>query len=163
MKITLEELVTILADIDNTDLANMFLCNMSPIFKRLWSDPVMKGFIRSLAQEFLSASPLGKTNVIKTGPYNDCLFYESKDERLSRNYYFEIQRQRREVRRGFIVWLINRTAKYFTDKTTGKVWRRNGKTKTWKRSSERFQVPVKSGLYEYGYINEQNINQYNLS
>lgn len=159
MKITLEELNTILTDIDNADLANMFLCNMSPIFKRLWSDPVMKGFIRSLAQEFLSASPLGKTNVIKTGPYNDCLFYESKDAR----HMCTLHIQRREVRRGFIVWFINRTAKYFTDKTTGKVWRRNGKTKTWKRSLERFQIPVKSGLYEYGYINEQNINQYNLS
>lgn len=33
------------------------------------------------------------------------------------------------------------------------VWRRNGATKTWKRDPERWQVPVKFGMYDYGYIN----------
>ena len=33
------------------------------------------------------------------------------------------------------------------------IWRRNGKTKTWKREPERFSIPVKYGLYHYGYIN----------
>lgn len=32
--------------------------------------------------------------------------------------------------------------------------RRNGKTKIWKRSPERFQVPVKYGLRECFYITE---------
>lgn len=33
-------------------------------------------------------------------------------------------------------------------------WRVNGKVKTWKRSPERVQIPVKHGLYNYGYITE---------
>lgn len=28
-------------------------------------------------------------------------------------------------------------------------WRRNGRTKTWKRDAERIEVPVKHGLYAY--------------
>lgn len=35
-------------------------------------------------------------------------------------------------------------------------WRRNGKTKTWKRQPERFQIPVKFGLYNHGYITNTN-------
>jgi hypothetical protein len=41
----------------------------------------------------------------------------------------------------------------------GKTWRVNGKVKTWKRQPERFQIPVKYGLYVYGYITEKNINE----
>jgi hypothetical protein len=37
-------------------------------------------------------------------------------------------------------------------KTTQMIWRRNGKTQTWKRSPEKFSVPIKYGLYFYGYI-----------
>jgi len=33
--------------------------------------------------------------------------------------------------------------------------RRNGKTKTWKRTPQRFQIPVKHGMYDYGYITEK--------
>jgi len=32
----------------------------------------------------------------------------------------------------------------------------NGKCKTWKRSPERFQLPVKHGLYDYFYITPEN-------
>lgn len=38
-------------------------------------------------------------------------------------------------------------------------WRRNGKTQTWKRSPERFRIPVKSGLYDYGAIDETSNDQ----
>lgn len=31
-------------------------------------------------------------------------------------------------------------------------WRRNGKTKTWKKNPECFEVPVKYGLRAYGRI-----------
>jgi hypothetical protein len=31
-------------------------------------------------------------------------------------------------------------------------WRRNGRCKTWKRAPERFQVPLKCGLYYHGYL-----------
>lgn len=37
-------------------------------------------------------------------------------------------------------------------------WRVNGKPKVWKRSPERVQVPVKHGLYSYGYITENDLN-----
>jgi hypothetical protein len=39
-------------------------------------------------------------------------------------------------------------------------YRRNGQTKTWKRSPDRFQIPVKYGLYEFGYITEQNADKF---
>lgn len=32
--------------------------------------------------------------------------------------------------------------------------RRNGKTKTWKTRPEDFQIPIKHGLYDYGYIDK---------
>lgn len=31
-------------------------------------------------------------------------------------------------------------------------WRANGQCKTWKRDATRFSLPVKHGLYTYGYI-----------
>lgn len=37
----------------------------------------------------------------------------------------------------------------------------NGKLKTWKTRPSEFKLPVKHGLYEYGYITEQNINDWN--
>lgn len=33
-------------------------------------------------------------------------------------------------------------------------WRRNGATRTWKRQPERFEVPVKFGMYSYGRITD---------
>lgn len=33
-------------------------------------------------------------------------------------------------------------------------WRRNGRTKTWVREPNRFQVPIKYGLRSYDYITE---------
>jgi hypothetical protein len=35
-------------------------------------------------------------------------------------------------------------------------WRANGKCKTWKRQPERFQLPIKHGLYDYAYITNDN-------
>ncbi len=37
-------------------------------------------------------------------------------------------------------------------KTKCEVWRRNGKTQTWKTRPIHFRVPVKHGLYEYSQI-----------
>ena len=42
-------------------------------------------------------------------------------------------------------------------------WRRNGKTKTWKRDSDRWEVPVKHGLYDYGTLTNRGLGQYDLS
>lgn len=33
-------------------------------------------------------------------------------------------------------------------------WRRNGATRTWKRSPERFRLPVKYGLHAYDAVTE---------
>lgn len=42
-------------------------------------------------------------------------------------------------------------------------YRVNGKVKTWKRNPARFQIPVKRGLYENGYITEENGNKFQLA
>jgi hypothetical protein len=39
---------------------------------------------------------------------------------------------------------------------SGKIYRQNGKVKTWKRDTSRFSIPVKYGLYEYGYVDNTN-------
>lgn len=41
--------------------------------------------------------------------------------------------------------------------------RRNGKTKTWKRRPNDFSVPVKYGLYGYGYITQDNAHEWNAA
>jgi len=52
--------------------------------------------------------------------------------------------------------------RHFVHKPTGQRWRRNGKTKLLKRDNKRFQIPVKHGLYSYGYINEGNASEFVL-
>ena len=42
-------------------------------------------------------------------------------------------------------------------------WRINGKVKTWKRSPHRVEIPIKRGLYEYGYLTETNLDQFTLT
>lgn len=42
-------------------------------------------------------------------------------------------------------------------------WRANGKCKTWKRNPERFQLPIKHGLYSYGYITEENAHLFEVA
>ena len=39
-------------------------------------------------------------------------------------------------------------------------WRVNGKPKTWKTMPERVEVPLKHGLYAYGYLNERNLRDF---
>ena len=39
---------------------------------------------------------------------------------------------------------------------TVELWRRNGRTETWKRDPSRFRIPVKHGLYAYGAIGPDN-------
>jgi hypothetical protein len=50
----------------------------------------------------------------------------------------------------------------FIHTPTGKTWRRNGQTKTWKRDENRFEIPVKFGLYDYGYITNENAAEFQL-
>lgn len=35
-------------------------------------------------------------------------------------------------------------------------WRANGKCRTWKRTPDKFQLPVKHGLYSFSYISNDN-------
>ncbi|MDD5387673.1 MAG: hypothetical protein PHQ22_10810 [Sulfuricurvum sp.] len=44
-----------------------------------------------------------------------------------------------------------------------RVWRVNGACKLWKRSPERFRLPIKRGLYEHGYITEENAHLFALN
>jgi hypothetical protein len=39
-------------------------------------------------------------------------------------------------------------------------WRRNGKTKLWKTRPTHFRIPVKHGLYNYGYIDQDNAHEF---
>lgn len=39
-------------------------------------------------------------------------------------------------------------------------WRRNGATRTWKRDPERFEVPIKHGMYQYATIDAHNASYF---
>ena len=43
------------------------------------------------------------------------------------------------------------------------VWRVNGKVKTWKRDTGRIEVPIKHGLYDFGYLTEKLLGLVHLS
>ena len=49
---------------------------------------------------------------------------------------------------------------YFNADGSRKRWRRNGKTKVWKTRPGHFRTPVKHGLYDYGYIDHTNADQF---
>lgn len=44
-----------------------------------------------------------------------------------------------------------------TFRIKGRNWRVNGKVKTWKRDPSRVHIPVKHGLYNYGYVTEKDL------
>ena len=46
---------------------------------------------------------------------------------------------------------------------TSQRWRVNGKVKTWKRSIEKVKIPVKHGLYDFGYVTENELNLVTLA
>ena len=54
------------------------------------------------------------------------------------------------------------TAKAFVEIATGSRWRRNGATKVWKTRPMEFRVPVKFGLYAYGYITDSNAHLFTV-
>jgi hypothetical protein len=53
----------------------------------------------------------------------------------------------------------HRTLKYKDGKTPIRV-RRNGATKTWKTRPGEFRIPVKYGMYEYFYIDQNNADEW---
>lgn len=42
-------------------------------------------------------------------------------------------------------------------------WRVNGKPKIWKTRPNEVRVPIKRGMYEWGYINEVNCSAFHLT
>ena len=42
-------------------------------------------------------------------------------------------------------------------------YRRNGKTKVWKTRPGEFQIPVKHGLHDYGYITHVNHHEFHAA
>jgi len=42
-------------------------------------------------------------------------------------------------------------------------WRVNGKVKTWKTKPWKIQVPLKHGLYDHGYLTEDNLDNFTLA
>lgn len=53
------------------------------------------------------------------------------------------------------------TGRVFITKT-GRRWRRNGKTQTWKTRPGEFRIPVKHGLYEYGEITHEQAENFSV-
>ena len=53
--------------------------------------------------------------------------------------------------------------KQFDKSGSMQCWRVNGKVQTWKRNPERISVPVKHGLFDFGYITEDNCGDFILS
>lgn len=43
---------------------------------------------------------------------------------------------------------------------TPQKFKKNGKTKTWKTRPNEFQIPVKRGLKQFGYITHENIDNF---
>ena len=60
----------------------------------------------------------------------------------------------KNLKHGTILYhVINRNA----DKTPQR-WKVNGMVKTWKRDETRVKVPLKHGLYDYGYLTQDDLN-----
>ena len=42
-------------------------------------------------------------------------------------------------------------------------WRANGKCQTWKTRPDEFKLPIKHGLYDYGYITHENAHLFEVA
>lgn len=51
--------------------------------------------------------------------------------------------------------------RFFEDKKTHS-WRANGKCKVWKKDLNRFELPIKAGLYSYGYLDNTNAHLFEV-
>lgn len=57
---------------------------------------------------------------------------------------------------------LDATTLVFVSIYGGHRWRKNGATKFWKTRPNEFRVPVKFGLYQYDYITQDNIKDYEI-
>ena len=51
-----------------------------------------------------------------------------------------------------------RPGQVLVDQRDKKRWKVTGRVKTWKREPEKVKIPVKHGLYVYGYVTENDLN-----
>jgi len=62
--------------------------------------------------------------------------------------------QAKQLKRGDILYhVINRNSD-----GTPQRWRVNGMVKTWKRTPNKIQVPLKHGLYDYDYLTQDDLD-----
>lgn len=54
-------------------------------------------------------------------------------------------------------------AEFHHEPSGNRRYRRNGATKTWVTRPLEFRVPVKFGLYEYGYLTELNAHEFHVA
>lgn len=62
----------------------------------------------------------------------------------------------KELKHGEVVYIRS-----FFDERIQK-WRVNGNVKRWKRQPDRIQIPIKFGIYNFGYITNHNINLFEV-
>lgn len=67
--------------------------------------------------------------------------------------------QAKELKVGQILYVKN----LFNADGSFKRYKVNGKVKVWKRSPEKVKIPVKHGLYEYGYVTHENLEYFSLN
>jgi len=51
---------------------------------------------------------------------------------------------------------------YINNNGKSYLWRANGKCKVWKTRPNDFKLPIKHGLYAYGYITQDNAYQFEV-
>ena len=64
--------------------------------------------------------------------------------------------QAKELTNGTIIFAKN----YHNRDGSKQRWRVNGQVKIWKRSPLKVKVPLKHGLYAFGYLTEDNLNEF---
>lgn len=55
-----------------------------------------------------------------------------------------------------------RSNSYIANNSKCEIWRVNGKVKLWKLDPYRIEVPIKHGLYHYGYVHEDTVAHFQL-
>lgn len=75
---------------------------------------------------------------------------EQAEERFANNEFYRFTR------------FYHKTLKK-ADKKTPIEAKRNGSTKTLKKTKDFFQIPIKIGLYSYGYINNENAHEWSVT
>jgi hypothetical protein len=66
----------------------------------------------------------------------------------------------KELKHGDFIFIVYRTRDLRP--LTFNRWRVNGKVKLWKRSPDRVQVPIKHGMYSYGYLTEKSMDFFEI-